>query len=396
MPVCNAEAKETITTVIDRFPTTRHIGSLIEQLRKVDMAASRLVLDRAVQEHVLGVLSADRTPHTVASLIASLDLRESLDRLHGNTEDYVACLHATAQVREKCKAHLELASSVTGDGGRSSQETEAKTKKVKDGKGGKKKKNTKKETVESPMEVKQDNSREGDEDDEGNYSEPSNTLRLRNLPFEATEAEIEALLQHKAKIRLPRAYSGRSKGVAYAAFDELNHCRMVAEGEKLELRGRPIHAEMVSKSSLERLLRQWAAPQPTTVNISGLPALYKEAHALTLFSHCGDIVEISLFRVPGDKFDGPQRAKIQFTDVAGREKAFDLNKLEIATSDSTRTCLQVSICKQPLVPVEDPSAVSVKRSKTEALEVPYVPPPIVEIKGKPKRAGFMFRPSALR
>ena len=333
LPVCNAEAKETITTVIDRFPTTRHIGSLIEQLRKVDMAASRLVLDRAVQEHVLGVLSADRTPHTVASLIASLDLRESLDRLHGNTEDYVACLHATAQVREKCKAHLELASSVTGDGGRTSQETEAKTKKVKDGKGGKKKKNTKKETVESPMEVKQDNSREGDEDDEGNYSEPSNTLRLRNLPFEATEAEIEALLQHKAKIRLSHAYSGRSKGVAYAAFDELNHCRMVAEGEKLELRGRPIHAEMVSKSSLERLLRQWAAPQPTTVNISGLPALYKEAHALTLFSHCGDIVEISLFRVPGDKFDGRSGLKYNLPMSLGVRKLLISisSKLPLAT-----------------------------------------------------------------
>jgi RNA recognition motif-containing protein len=397
LPTSDADVKEIMEEVLRRFPTTRHISSLVEQLCKVDMVASRYALDRAVQEQVLVVLSAESTPRAAASLVTFLDLRENLDRLRGDTEDYITCMQATAQVREKCKAQLALASAVDVVDSGHIGEIEAKVKKGKRrDKEKSKEKSKERDDDEAALQVQGGGDGEGGEDNKGDEGEFSDTLRLRNLPFDATEMEVEALLKNKAKVHLARAHSGRPKGVAYAAFIERRECRAVAANNNLELRGRPLQVEQLSKSSLERLSREWAGPQPTTVYVSGLPPQYTDVHVLTLFSHCGDIVETSVFREPGDTRDGPQRAKIQFTDVAGRQEAFSLNKLDIPTSDSTKTRIQVSICKLPLVVVEDPTAASVKKVKTAALEVPYVPPPIVEIKGKPKRAGFMFKPAALR
>lgn len=386
----DAGVKEVVGGVLDRFPTTRHMDSLVEELRKVDMAAARTALDRAVQEQALVLQSAESTPATAASLTTFLDLRERLDRLHGDTDDYVACLKATTEVRERCKAQLTGKKERKEEkGGEATLKAKAKAKKSK-----KKKEKVEDETA---MQVQGDGDGEREGDNNGK-EEPSDTLRLRNLPFEATEAEIEELLQHRAKVRLARAYSGRSKGIAYAAFTEPSDRRTIARAGNLELQGRPVQVEQLSKPSLEQILQELDAPQPTTVNVSGLPALYIAEHVLTLFSHCGDIIEAVVTKEPGDKDkrdNATLRAQVQFTNVAGREKAFDLHKLDVPTSDSTKTRLQVSICKHPLVAVTDP-APAVKRAKTATMEVPYVPPPIVEIKAKPKRAGFMFKPAALR
>ena len=389
----DARVKEVVGGVLDRFPTTRHMDSLVEELRKVDMLAARTALDRAVQEQALVLQSAESTPATAVSLTTFLDLRERLDRLHGDTDDYVACLKATTEVRERCKAQL------TGKKERKEEKGGEAILKAKPNTKAKKSKKKKKEKVEdeTAMQVQGDGDTEREGDNNGK-EEPSDTLRMRNLPFEATEAEIEELLQHRAKVRLARAYSGRSKGIAYAAFTETSDCRLIARAGNLELQGRPVQVEQLSKPSLEQILQELDAPQPTTVNVSGLPALYTAEHVLTLFSHCGDIVEAVVTKEPGDKdkrVNATLRAQVQFTNVAGREKAFDLHKLDVPISDSTKTRLQVSICKHPLVAVTDP-APAVKRAKTSTMEVPYVPPPIVEIKAKPKRAGFMFKPAALR
>ena len=99
---------------------------------------------------------------------------------------------------------------------------------------------------------------------------------------------------------------------------------------------------------------------------------------------------------------------IQFADLTGRQNAFQtLSKYQFTQAGNRSYTTAVSLSKFPILhQPADGSTLEVMHAKVGGsgdgdggvtVTVPYVPAPVTELgKSKPKRAGIMFRPAALR
>ena len=391
-----------LKNVLKRFPTTRYMGSMCHLLaQQGEIQSCREALDFAIQEQSLLLQSAESTLETGQLLGEFLSLYELLYGKYGNSDDYMHCLQVTNRVKDRFERQLAGQVAVLPSK-RKREDRDDMT--IVGGKG------------DNPDSVKTSSTKNKKKMKVERAAEGSNTLRVKNLPFDATESDIEGLVGSRVQVqvqtRLAMAYSGRSKGIAYVTFPTPDSCTSFMQENKetdeaVQLNGRILEFEQLSNLQLEQVNVEHNAPQPLTVFVSGVPVAWEVSHVLTLFAHCGDIVEAKLLEDSTTKYSSrnssrssssdEKKAIVQFLTVKGREKAFSLHKQVVTVSDLHKSTLGITICKEPLVVNSGTSSLPIARAQSNKdMEIPYVPPPIVELKVKPKRAGIMFKPKALR
>ncbi|KAH9145636.1 hypothetical protein AeRB84_010447 [Aphanomyces euteiches] len=137
-----------------------------------------------------------------------------------------------------------------------------------------------------------------------------------NIPYSATEDEIETLFQACGpilEVKILREKSGWSRGHGFVQFEQPEHAAQALKLHGTDLGGRPIRVHATSKGTPESL---------HTVRVSPLPDSLDEDAIFEFFDSCGKIRDIRIVR---SGVTGAWFALVEFTTTQAAKAAQDMS-----------------------------------------------------------------------
>lgn len=411
VPIGEGRTGDVWDRLLARFPFASQ-GSVSEALKWqllkcYERPADRLqVLQKCRDMYLCNITEGERLVNSAAasfahaqSLLMCCNEWETFERKHGDLDSVLKCLRVTGAARSR----VETVETI-GENDAQARPPPSRNESIP-------------VAGSSPSEEKE---KEGG---------PTSTVHFKSLHFDATEEDIQAVLKPlvakyasissskrqagelQPQVYLPRAHSGRSKGEAYVTFDSISTSQKLvasaAEDEEgIKVRGRRVLLSVLPEAQLKKIEIARDALPSTTVFVAGFPKEWQIEHLLTFFSHCGDILAGKVLKrqsktAPSSSSSlsptegGLSQGIVQFKEVLGRQNACQMHKYEF-TQVGHVTKIQVTLSKHPIISPEEASGAPVKVTKADSMTIPYIPPQVTELaKGKPKRAGSSFKPSAL-